>query len=349
MGIRDRDCSGGGVVESAGVCGAVAEVVPDVDDEDAVDGAGSELGIVGRRLDGAKVGEMLARRALGHVADHVGLDVGRDDLAVGDSAREADGEVAGSGADIGDGHSGAELEGGEDEVGPLPGVARRVVEVLGPFVGVLEAMGHRVGVHGAVVHRAAVFGGGRRWCGFDARGAAAGARGDEPEELGHRSHHDATCGINARGRGRLHGGCGREARQRDSHRWRRVDHAVIVDSMRAGERDSPPKRLPGRRCGAEDRTGPLMAKATKQVRGTPSAKQPRTAAKAPAKKTGAKVASAKASTAKASSAKASTAKATAVKQAIAKPAGAGAKGAAGPAVSVDEHGRGWLDAGKGYG
>jgi len=77
-----------------------------------------------------------------------------------------------------------------------------------------------------------------------------------------------------------------------------------------------------------------MAKATKQVRGTPSAKQPRTAAKAPAKKTGAK---------------ASPAKPSAVKPAIAKSAGAGAKGAAGPAVSVDEHGRGWLDAGKGYG
>jgi hypothetical protein len=73
-----------------------------------------------------------------------------------------------------------------------------------------------------------------------------------------------------------------------------------------------------------------MAKATTQVRGRSTAKQPRAAAKQAATK----------------AARAKSTPAEATKKAGAKAAPAKAKAAA---VSVDENGLGWIDAGKGYG
>jgi hypothetical protein len=83
-----------------------------------------------------------------------------------------------------------------------------------------------------------------------------------------------------------------------------------------------------------------MAKATKQVRGKSTAKQAATKAVS-AKSTPAKAA-------KKAGTKAAPAKATAGKAVAVKATGAKVTKAA-PAVTVDENGLGWIDAGKGYG
>ena len=87
---------------------------------------------------------MLALCALGEVAHHVGLDVGRDHLALRNRAREPDREVAGTRADVRDRHRGLERERGDHLVGLLPGITTRIVELLRPLIRMLEAMRHVV-------------------------------------------------------------------------------------------------------------------------------------------------------------------------------------------------------------
>ena len=111
------------------VGGAVFDVVENVADEDDVDGVGGEAGIVGRGEDGGDVGG-------GVFADDVEeflVDVDRVDF--GGVGGEAAGEVAGAGAKVGDGFGGFEVEGGDDLIGLLPGIAGGVFEDLGPFAG----------------------------------------------------------------------------------------------------------------------------------------------------------------------------------------------------------------------
>ncbi len=142
--VDDRELAAGleSAGESARVGDAVTEVVPHVDHEHAIDGVGRELRIVGWRLHGAQVRQVLARRSLGEVADHVGLDVGRDHLPLGDGARESHGEVPGAGTDVGDGHLRREPERSDHAIGLLPGIARGIVEDLRPPVGVVEPVRH---------------------------------------------------------------------------------------------------------------------------------------------------------------------------------------------------------------
>ena len=94
--------------------------------------------VIGRRLHGEDIGELLALRALGEVAHHVGLDVRRVDPALRQHAREAHREVAGARADVGDHRIGLERERLDELVRLLPGVALGVVEDLRPFLRIAE-------------------------------------------------------------------------------------------------------------------------------------------------------------------------------------------------------------------
>ena len=92
----------------------------------------------------AYIRELLLPRALPQVADHVGLDVGRDHVPLRHGTREANREVARTRTDVRDGHRRCQRERGDHRVRLLPCIARRIVEHLRPLVRILEPVDHRL-------------------------------------------------------------------------------------------------------------------------------------------------------------------------------------------------------------
>src|SRR5262245_30779331 len=94
--VDDRDPSARlqGLRERARVRDAIAEVMPDIDDEDTIDRLGAELRIRRRRELCVEIRELLASGALLQVADHVRLDVGGDHAPSWHGARKSHAEVA---------------------------------------------------------------------------------------------------------------------------------------------------------------------------------------------------------------------------------------------------------------
>ena len=109
----------------------------DVTEKDGIDGSCGEARIRGGSQDCRE------RRGgvLGGDVEELLVDVYGEDFA--GVAGEAAGEVAGAGADVGDGLFGLEGEGGDDLVRLLPGIAGRTVEnagVLGRVAGRMVLM-----------------------------------------------------------------------------------------------------------------------------------------------------------------------------------------------------------------
>src|SRR4029079_14341575 len=82
--------------------------------------------------------QMLELRAFAQRAHHVGLDIDREQLAVGYAGRDTHGEVARAGAEIGDTAPGLQLQRIEDLIGLLPGIASGIVELFGPMLCILK-------------------------------------------------------------------------------------------------------------------------------------------------------------------------------------------------------------------
>jgi len=114
------------------------EVMPHVHDEYSVDTLWAEPWSRGRSLYGSQIGERLESRTAVHEAHHVRLEIRRDHLAARQGAGQPHRKVPRARAHIGDGHPGLEFQRAEDIVGPLPAVARRVVEYPCPRVSVDE-------------------------------------------------------------------------------------------------------------------------------------------------------------------------------------------------------------------
>jgi len=123
---------------------AIVDVVPRVDDEHEVDARGRKLGIVGGRERRNDVRQLRLCRALFHVVNQLGLDVDRQHAPLfTHRLGQANGEVPGAGAQIGDRHSRRDPERRQHGLGLLPGVPRRVVENADPLLDVVERMPDR--------------------------------------------------------------------------------------------------------------------------------------------------------------------------------------------------------------
>lgn len=109
-------------------------MVNDVAEKDGVHALGGEFRVVRAGLNGLDLGVA----GFGDHLEQLGVEVDGEDLS--GVTREAAGEITAACTDVGDGFVGAELEGGQNFVRLLPGVALGVFEDFGVFGGVAWRM-----------------------------------------------------------------------------------------------------------------------------------------------------------------------------------------------------------------
>ena len=129
-----------GIDHGPGHLERVIALVIDIDEEDEVEGVGGEPGIGGEGEDGNDIGDATDGHVGAEDGDHLGLDVGCIDAALGtDALGHAPGEITAAGADIANDHAGAETEGIDEGIGAFLDFAFGTFEPRG------AVMGHVVG------------------------------------------------------------------------------------------------------------------------------------------------------------------------------------------------------------
>ena len=83
---------------------------------------------------------MLAAGPLAKVAQHVWFDVDRKDFAVPHAGGTSDGEIASTSADVSDLICWSQMQGIQDFIRLLQGVAFGIIELFGPFLGVAKGV-----------------------------------------------------------------------------------------------------------------------------------------------------------------------------------------------------------------
>src|SRR5580692_10170964 len=98
---------------------------------------------------------MLTSRSFAEVAHHVRLDIGGKYFAFRDALCNPHAEIAGARSDIGDKRSVLQMQDVQNLLRLLPGIAFRIIELLGPFLRIFESM--MEGAIGWAVHLMARF------------------------------------------------------------------------------------------------------------------------------------------------------------------------------------------------
>jgi hypothetical protein len=119
--------------------GSVADVVISVHDERNIDRLG-EIDRVGACLHRHEVDQMLTSRSFAEVAHHIRLDIGGKYFAFRDALCNPHAEIPGARADIGDKRTALQMQGVQNLLRLLPGVAFRIIELFGPFLRIFESM-----------------------------------------------------------------------------------------------------------------------------------------------------------------------------------------------------------------
>jgi len=83
---------------------------------------------------------MLTSRSFAEVAHHIRLDIGGKYFAFRDALCNPHAEIPGARADIGDKRSALQMQGVQNLLRLLPGIAFRIIELLGPFLRIFESM-----------------------------------------------------------------------------------------------------------------------------------------------------------------------------------------------------------------